>query len=78
MMSALRHGDGCSQRLACKLGKMAKDSEILGGSTGEALMGAVNSVLPERFDSFARSFKAVASSEDESSCEKECYRCISI
>ena len=78
MISALRHEDGCSQRLACKLGKMAKESDFLVGDTGDAIMGAVNSVLPERFNSFARSFKAVASEEDESSCEKECYRCISI
>jgi hypothetical protein len=78
MVSALRHEDGCSMRLACRLGKLAKESDFLMGETGEAIFGVVKAVLPDKFTSFARSFKAVASEEDESSCQQECFRCISI
>lgn len=78
MVSALRSDDGCSKRLACRLGKMAKESNFLMGEAGEALYEAFNVILPDKFTSFARSFRDVASDEDESSCQEECYRCISI
>ena len=78
MVSALRSNDGCSKRLACRMGKMAKESNFFMGGTGEALYEAVNAVLPEKFTSFARSFKDVVNEGDESSCEEECYRCIAI
>ena len=77
-MSALRHEDGCSMRLACRLGKMARESEILTGDTGQTIVGAVRQIMPEKFNSFTRSFQAVANDEDESSCHQECFRCISI
>lgn len=78
MMSALRYEDGCSQRLACKLGQMARTSEILKGQTMNTIFQGVSSFLPEKYSSFARSFRAVADEEDESACQKECYRCIAI
>ena len=78
MMGALRHQDGCSLRLACRLGKLAKNSSLLKGQTAEALFHGVNAILPQKYGSFARNFKAVAQDEDLSSCEKECYRCIAI
>lgn len=78
MISALRYEDGCSQRLACKLGQMARSSELLKGQTMNAVFQGVSSFLPEKYSSFARSFRAVADEEDESACQKECYRCIAI
>lgn len=78
MMSALRYEDGCAERLACRLGKMAATSEILKGPTAQVLFEGVSAVLPQRYNGFARSFQAVANHGDDSSCQKECYRCISI
>ena len=79
MVSALRHEDGCSMRLACRLGRLAKETEFLSGDTGQSIFGAVHSILPESpFTSFARSFKEVVNDEDDSSCKQECFRCISI
>ena len=79
MVSALRHEDGCSMRLACRLGRLAKESEFLAGDTGQSIFGAIHTILPESpFTSFARSFKEVVNDEDESSCNQECFRCISI
>ena len=78
MMGALRHQDDCSLRLACRLGKLAQNSDMLRGQTAEALFQGVHAILPHKYSSFARSFQAVAKEEDLSSCEKECYRCIAI
>ena len=78
MMGALRHQDDCSLRLACRLGKLAQNSDMLKGQTAEALFQGVHAILPQKYSSFARSFQAVAKEEDLSSCEKECYRCIAI
>ena len=78
MMGALRSQDDCSLRLACRLGKLAQNSDMLKGQTAAALLQGVNAILPEKYGSFARSFQSVARDEDLSSCEKECYRCISI
>ena len=63
MIGALRHQDGCSKRLACRLGQMARDSEFLGGDTGQTIVGAVHAILPEKYTSFARSIQAVAENE---------------
>ena len=78
MMSALRTEDGCSARLACRLGQAARQSNILKSGTMETLFEGIHTILPERFSTFARSFKKVAKDEDDESCHQECYRCIAI
>ena len=78
MMSALRSEDGCSARLACRLGQAARESEWLVGDTMNTLFEGIHTILPEKFSSFARSFKKVARNEKDTSCQQECYRCIAI
>merc|ERR1712226_226000 len=79
MMSALRTEDGCSARLACRLGQAARQSNIMNsGTIMETLFEGIHTILPERFSTFARSFKKVAKDEDDESCRQECYRCIAI
>ena len=60
MIGALRHQDDCSLRLACWLGKLAQNTEMLKGQTAQALLQGVNAILPEKYSSFARSFQSVA------------------
>ena len=78
MMSAVRTEDGCSARLACKLGQAARQSQWMKSSTAETLFEGIHTLLPERFSSFARSFKKVARDGNDESCHQECYRCIAI
>ena len=73
-----RYEDGCSEKLACKLGKLARNSEMFSSSMAESVIQGASKMLPRKYGNFARSFNAVVKEEDESSCQKECYRCISI
>ena len=77
MVSAMTREDGCSARLACRLGEMAKE-KFDAGERADFIMGAVNAVLPQRFKHFSRSFEGVLRETDTSSCSMECYRCISL
>ncbi|XP_071747774.1 uncharacterized protein [Lepeophtheirus salmonis] len=74
MISAIRHEDSCSAKLACKLGDAAKDSF----PNKDMLLGAVNLLLGERFVKFSESFEDVLEGRDRSSCEEKCTRCMAI
>ena len=74
MMSALKYEGACAERLACRLGDLARDSF----DDKDMLLGAVNMILPEKYNNFSRSFENVFRDDDRSACQKECYRCISL
>ncbi len=75
MVSALTREDGCSARLACRLGDLAREKFE---DRADLIIGAMDSVLPKRFANFSRSFQDVFHDSDRSSCNQECYRCISV
>ena len=79
MLTSIRYEDGCSARLACKLGRLAQDSNMLDQHPAASfVLDSVSGLLPDKYSSFARAFKSVAKAEDDSACQKECYRCIAI
>ena len=75
LVSAMSREDGCSARLACRIGQLARDKFE---DRADFVMGALNTVLPKRFANFSRSFEGVFRDSDLSSCSQECYRCISV
>ena len=79
MMSALRREDGCSRRMACRLGQLARSSPLWQeGSNLESLLYGLKTILPKKYKGFMTSWEAVAREQDESSCTEECYRCVAI
>ena len=77
LISALRRDteDGsCSPRLACKLGDYARDSI----ENQDMILGAVQSVIGDKFGNFSRSFEGAITQKDRSSCSTVCSRYLSI
>jgi len=74
IMSAIRDGGQCSARLACKLGDMTKEAF----ENNDAVVEAMNFLVPNKYANFTESFTAVIRSEDRSSCSAECNKCLVI
>ena len=83
MISALRHESGCQERLACRIGDLAKERFA---DDSDSILDAVNMILPEKYQSFSQSVKKMmradkAGEEGEdyrNSCQAECRRCIAL
>ena len=57
-----------------RLADVAKDSF----EDKDFLLGVLDTIMPEQYSSFSRSFENVVRDEDRSSCQKECLKCINL
>lgn len=74
MISSLRRQDTCAEKLACKLGGLAKEQF----DDSEMILGALKMFVPESFSNITRSFEGSYRSIDTDSCRQECYRCVNL
>ena len=87
MISQLRDpnpGQGCTEKLACKLGDMVRSSSlpswfISKERASDWMIDIISFILPKHsMIDFARSFRRVIDETDKSSCDQECLRCIKL
>ena len=80
LMNAIRlEDDSCTEKLACRMSETLQrytDNPI----PNHWMLNALNHFAPESFQSskFSKSFRMVLENNDNSSCNKDCYRCVAL
>ena len=72
ILSAIKDGGSCSQKLACTLGNASKKSF----ASPETIVSVVDFVVPERYNDFTETFQKSVASNTTLTCSAECTKCV--
>ena len=79
-----KEGEGCTEKLACKLADVVHSSSISSWlvskeTAADWLIDIASMVLPKQnMLKFSRSFRSVIDDTDRSSCDRECLCCLKL
>ena len=83
LMNAIRLEDGgCTEKLACRMNEAFHrySDETSSDRDARWLVNAMDLVMPKTFQDsiFSKSLRTVLENDDNSSCSRECYRCVAL
>ena len=73
LLSAIREGGTCAERVACSLGRASKSAF----ESPETIVELMDLFVPNKYANFTTSLESVLNSEDTGTCSQECKMCSS-
>ena len=71
ILSAIKEGGACSEKLACTLGTMSKSFQ-----SPQSINNILGLVTPRKYSDFFDQYQRAAKSPDDLVCRSKCRRCV--